>query len=162
MGEAKRRRGAAEVETPAEPSIEIAGSMEEVLAGLNPTEAGYEMPDPPTPEEVVADENAIRGITAFYVVIREDGRAVAISDCNANLVLQRGATLDDIWAACSEVGKDVMVTQTVNTMMMTMMQTGAQVAEQQRVQSLVHKLNERGIRAQPGAGPGGIVMPRRG
>jgi hypothetical protein len=40
-------------------------------------------------------------------VVEADGCAWATNDVNLQLELERGATMMDIWRACSEVTKDV-------------------------------------------------------
>ncbi|MDX3260750.1 hypothetical protein PV336_16135 [Streptomyces sp. MI02-2A] len=87
----------------------------------------------------MADENppAIEGrkvTTAFLVVVGDDGAVEAHSNIAVahELVLDRGATPDDIYGAASVVLKDISAMETANRTQQSMMMMGA--AMQQRAQ----------------------------
>lgn len=120
-------------------------------------ESGYEIPEPPTPDEADAiiehshpNPDAHHAVTAFLVIIEKDGTARAMSDVNYDLVLERGPTPDDMWRGAAEVAKDVQMAQTAQiAAQMTMqlqMQTAAKVQQQIQSQKMLENLNERGLK----------------
>jgi hypothetical protein len=114
-------------------------------------EEGYDMPDNPlyTPEEDGPAERPV--VTAFLVLVEEDGSALATSDLNlaASLVLERGATPGDMYRASVEVQKDIQGMEYAHRVQQVMMATAQAVAQAQQDQeqhSQVSRLLQQGLR----------------
>lgn len=89
--------------------------------------------------------------TAFLVVMQEDGQIFATGDINilGVMALQRPAGNQDMIPACSQVIADIQMLATVQNTVQTVMQTTAQMAEDQRRQAMASKLAQKGIHLPP-------------
>lgn len=90
-----------------------------------PDESGYTIPPPPDDRPSV--------ITAFVVVIDQDGKAIANSEIEKTLAgvqLRREAGLDDMRRACAEVVNDVAMAMQSQHLLQMQMQMARQVQEQ--------------------------------
>lgn len=102
---------------------------------------GYDIPPAPEPT---------KALTAFLIVVGEEGQALAYSDVNMPLKLQREPSLNEMYAACAQVMKDVQIlqlaphvaSQTINGMLQAMAQQAQMVADAK----IKAKLREKGLR----------------
>lgn len=90
--------------------------------------------------EIPVSSPPIEAATAFLVVVMPDGVAVAYSDVNTSLNLQREAHLNDMYAGAAQVMRDVTImqmTQTVvqNTVagLMQVMQAQMEAVQNQQI-----------------------------
>lgn len=134
---ARQAAALAEVEEDSEPTAEakiiIASDAEEEVASLlrqnrqdriaELQEKGRDFETPLSPEEgqellrlqaeeesARAEEEANAGIparTAFLVIMGHDGTATASSDCNQNVVIDREASIEDMYAGAAIVLRDI-------------------------------------------------------
>lgn len=113
-------------------------------------------------EEEVYDQPSVDGVqavTAFLVVIRsEDQRAYADTNTESEVYVQRQATSDDIYRACTEVAKDVVAFQTAQLTVTQMVGISAEIAEQQRMAKAASRLQGKGGYSGPGGMPRGVVL----
>lgn len=108
---------------------------------------GYQLPDPPEPEE------AVEAVTAFLVVQMKDGSSVAFTDVNKPVKLERGATLNDLYAGACQVQRDVTTmmrsAHLTNSVMMAMAQQMQAAQDHMLAQQVM------------GNGGGGVILPNR-
>lgn len=97
---------------------------------------------PPMPEPAPA-------VTAFLVMVNSDGKALAYSDINTPVRMERMASLDDMYGACAQVMRDVQILQTSPIVAQQVINAQMQVAEQIKQQKLGQKLIEKGMRLPP-------------
>lgn len=88
------------------------------------------------------DETKTRSTTAFLVIVDADGAVIA--DANiaraVDLVLDRGATPDDIYGASAVVQKDLAAMETAQRTQQHMMMVGAAMQRQAQEQQLRSRL----------------------
>lgn len=53
-----------------------------------------------------------KGVTAFLVIVDHQGKATATSDVNMDIIVDREATIDDMYAGCSVVLRDIQASMT--------------------------------------------------
>lgn len=85
-------------------------------------EQGYDIPTPPEPQ---------KALTGFLVLIDANGTAVAYSDINTPVILDREPTLNEMYAGSAQVMKDVHTMQLTNHVVGNVVQAMMQVAQQQ-------------------------------
>jgi hypothetical protein len=93
--------------------------------------------NPPGEDEI---DGGLKVTTAFLVIVSDDGAVIADSNiAKANeLLLQRGATTDDIYGASAVVQKDLAAMETAQRTQQTMMMMGQAMqrqAEEARIRS---------------------------
>lgn len=104
--------------------------------------SNYDLPTPMTPEQA----EPRKALTAFLVVVEDDGTAWATDDVAMSLALQRPPTVGDMYRASAEVMRDIQASVTAERTTQYMAAMGAQAAEHQRQDKIARKLAEKGIR----------------
>jgi hypothetical protein len=86
------------------------------------------------------DETHTKVTTAFLIVVGADGAVIADADLtrSAELVLERGATPDDIYGAAAVVQKDLAAMETAQRTQQAMMMMG-QAMQQQAQEAALRK-----------------------
>lgn len=80
-----------------------------------------------------------RVTTAFLVIVGPDGAGYGTSDIYADIVIERPATMQDMFRACSEIVKDVQAIETAGRTLAMMQQT-AMLAQQQAEAAKMQRL----------------------
>lgn len=118
-------------------------------APVEAVEATYEIPAPPTPEEAERKAAARQCLTAFLVVIEDDGSAWATNNIDLVLDPKRPPNMGDMYRASAEVMKDIasmeQTQRTVQMLAQVWPQIAAGQAEAERQQKLAAKLASKGI-----------------
>lgn len=125
--------------------------------------AGYDIPgaaEAPQQPPLGSPENPIHGRTSFIVVVDLEGGATAYGDASINVEVERPATLEDMWRACSEVLRDIeeskTAAHTVALLQQMTMQAQQAMMEAQQAQKIRQALAKKGVQAD--LGPGGIPL----
>jgi len=82
----------------------------------------------PTPPS--APDTAPTHLTGFWVTVDFTGAAMASTDLAADYRFARAASFTDMWAACSQVAKDIASTETAHRVVQMMMQQAAAAQQQ--------------------------------
>lgn len=90
-------------------------------------------------------DDSVDAVTAFLVVVYPDGSSRASTDVNMNLTIDREANIDDMFAACSLVMRDIDATITARNVVFGMQQGVQHLAERQRVLAAASALEAKGI-----------------
>lgn len=118
-------------------------------ASTEAQDGAYDIPAPPSPEEADRAAEARPCLTAFMVVVEEDGTAWATNNIELPVAPSRQPSLGDMYRSCSEVMKDIQtmeITQrTVQTLAQVWPQIAAQQAENERQNKIANKLMQKGI-----------------
>jgi len=76
------------------------------------------------------DDAAPTHLTGFWVTVDFTGAAMASTDLAADYRFARAASFTDMWAACSQVAKDIASTETAHRVVQMMMQQAAAAQQQ--------------------------------
>lgn len=99
---------------------------------------------PPQDEEPAEPESPVVA-TAFLVIVRQDGKALATKDFDQPFKMERVASLDDMRRASAEVVADIDASRisqmTVQTLLQVQQAQAATQAEEAQMQAVLHKIN---------------------
>lgn len=122
--------------------------------GQGTDDSGYDLGEPlpidtPSPDSSEPQPQIHPAQTAFLVIIDETGAALATSDVNVQLALQREATAGDFYRASAEIMKDIEGMETAQRVQQVMLATSqavmrAQQDEQERQR--VAQILQQGLR----------------
>jgi len=114
-----------------------------------PGEASYDIPAPPTPEEIDRQAEARPCLSAFLIVIEEDGTAWSTNNIDMVVAPKRQPSLGDMYRSCAEVMKDIECMETSQRTVQMLAQVWPQIAAQQkeidRQEKMATKLMQKGI-----------------
>lgn len=95
-------------------------------------------------EECVQEAVACR--TAFVVFVSEEGQTVVTGDLDMAFMRSALPTMDDIYAACAVIQKDIVATQSAQSVMMGMQQTAIAARQAAENSQLLSQLRQQGLK----------------
>lgn len=79
-------------------------------------------------------------VTTAFLVVLKDGQWQVTPDVSAPVILDREATLEDIWTASTKVARDIDLSETAQAVLGLQQQYAAMVAQQQQTQRIAQGL----------------------
>ena len=107
-----------------------AAARDELLAQARDAVATALTDEEDTAPLAASDDAAPTHLTGFWVTVDFTGAAMASTDLAADYRFARAASFTDMWAACSQVAKDIASTETAHRVVQMMMQQAAAAQQQ--------------------------------